>query len=110
MKRVFISLPFGHPDVCVVLSRFYQAEQHFMTLLREGVCPVSPVVTGYPLCQKYGISARFEHWDAYCKTELKSCDEVHVLMLDGWDQSVGLKMELELAKTLGIKISYIPVN
>jgi len=107
MKRVFISLPFGNPDQGKVLMRFRNAELYFMKLLKEGICPVSPVVTGFPLCQKYGVSAQFEHWDEYCMEELKTCDEVHILMLDGWEHSEGLKKELELAQSRDIPVFYM---
>jgi len=34
-------------------------------------------------------------------------DEVWVLMLPGWDQSTGIKAEIEIAKKMGKSVSFV---
>ena len=33
-------------------------------------------------------------WTQFCKNNLKGCDELHLLMLEGWDASEGVASEI----------------
>jgi hypothetical protein len=46
-------------------------------------------------------------WTTFSETMLKGCDELHVLMLDGWDKSSGVKIEIAEAERMGIPVIYV---
>ena len=48
-----------------------------------------------------------EWWLDWCINLLAGCDEMDVLMLPGWDTSIGVTAEVEYAQQNGIKINYI---
>lgn len=110
MKRIFISLPYGHPDNNVRLERAEIAEKYFIKLLKEGFCPVSPIVTGHPLVEKYKLEATFDFWDAYCIAELRTCDEIHILKIEGWTISFGVMKEIDVADALNILVRKIDME
>jgi len=98
MKRIFISIPYTHPDPAVVEERVKAAESYFMELLHRGDCPVSPVVVGHNFVTKYGANCSFEFWDKFCMEQLATCSELHILTLDGWDTSTGVAKENDMAQ------------
>ena len=51
----------------------------------------------------------WEFWKNFCESFLYKSDELWVYMIDGWDQSTGVKGEIDLAKNLNIPIRYIEV-
>lgn len=107
MKRIFISVPYYSPDPNIIEERVKQTEEYFMFLLKAGFCPVAPIIVGHHLIKTYGIESKFEFWEDYCMSELKSCDEVHVLCLNDWCRSVGVKAEIEIAESLKIPVKKI---
>jgi Domain of unknown function (DUF1937) len=50
-----------------------------------------------------------EFWQQHDMAFLSVCDEVMVLKLDGWAQSVGVQAEIAAAKALGKPVSFLDV-
>jgi hypothetical protein len=46
-------------------------------------------------------------WEQYDRKFLERCDEVVVLMLDGWEESVGVQAEIRIAGELGKPVRYL---
>jgi hypothetical protein len=94
--RVYISGPItGVPDHAV---KFKAA---FVALVKQGHIPVNPVTLGEALKYKLG---REPTWHEYMKDDIKAltdCDGI--LMLDGWENSSGARLEEHVAYRLGIK-------
>lgn len=107
MKRIFISTPYTHVNPEVVQFRTDVICTYFIRLLSAGMCPLSPVVVGHPLVKNYNVNGMFTFWEDYCNSEIEHCDEVHVVMLDGWDTSIGVKKEIDFAVKLGKMVIYI---
>lgn len=49
----------------------------------------------------------WEFWQGYDQHMISLCDEVHVLMLQGWTNSVGVTAEIKIAKRLNKPFYYI---
>ena len=43
----------------------------------------------------------------YDRRFLEACDEVVVLLLDGWRESIGVKAEIEIVRELGKPVSFL---
>lgn len=106
MKRIFISVPYNGPTEEIKLARVHLTKLYFISVLKAGNCPVSPIVTGHQLVEEFNLMGDLATWIDYCKKELMSCDEMVVLQLDGWDESPGVKAEIELAKFMNIPVTY----
>lgn len=104
---IFVSLPYSHPDPDVVTSRYALACLYSAKLLRLGHVVQSPIVTGHAIIQVTNLPGDFNFWKNYCLTVLSACEEMHVLKLDGWENSTGILAELMFAKERGIPVEYI---
>ena len=49
-------------------------------------------------------------WQRHDRRYLEACDEVVVLMLDGWRESVGVQAEIAIARELGKPVTFLRVN
>jgi hypothetical protein len=78
-------------------------------LLLDGHHIYSPVVHGHPLV-RYGLSADWSFWQRFDRPHLERCDEVVVLTLDGWRESIGVQAELKHAGVLGKPVRYLDVE
>lgn len=99
-KRIFIISPYSDPDNVEVLLRVHATEQYFLSLIRQGHFPVSVIVSCHHLTVKYKVLNTFDFWSDYCLSEMATCDEVHLLKLEGWETSVGVISELNHADKL----------
>lgn len=52
----------------------------------------------------------FNFWQHISYEMLNVCNEMHVLMLDGWEESIGVIGEINHAKMKNIPIHYIEAN
>lgn len=103
---IFISTPYSDPDKSVQESRFEMACQLVAKLLNEGKFPISPIVHGHPTT-KYGVRGDWQFWQEYCRQMIQVCQVVYVGDLEGWQQSTGVREEIEFAKSLDKKIYLI---
>lgn len=103
---LYLASPYSHPDPAVREQRFQAACAATARLLREGHHVYSPVVHGHPLV-RYGLSADWSFWERHDRQHLERCDEVMVLTLDGWQESIGVQAELRHASVLGKPVRYV---
>ena len=75
-------------------------------MLRAGQVVFSPIVHSHPLVE-YGLPPDWDFWQRCDREHLQHCDEVFVLMLDGWRDSAGVQAEVRLAEELGKPVSYL---
>jgi len=78
-------------------QRFLAVEKYTAHLIRNGKTAISPIVHNHVLAFRHELPHDFGFWQNYCLSLLFACDEMHVLMLDGWEESVGVEGEIEEA-------------
>ena len=103
---IYLASPYSHPDPEVREERFRAACRATVDLVERGMVVFSPIVQGHPLTQ-YGLRGDWEFWAKFSEEVMSHCDELCVLVIDGWIESIGLTAELEIAKRLGIKTSIL---
>ncbi len=74
--------------------RFLAVEKYTAHLIREGKTAISPIVHCHVLAFRNGLPHDFAFWQNYCLNVLFICDEMHILCLDGWEESVGVNGEI----------------
>ena len=104
----YLCSPFSHPDPVVREQRFEAACRATAELMRSGKSVFSPIVSSHPLC-RYGLPLDWQFWQRHDLAFLAMCDEVVVLKLDGWAQSVGVQAEIAAARTLGKPVTFLNV-
>lgn len=96
---IYLVSPYSDPDLAVRQQRFEAACAATAALLRAGHRVISPVVYGHPLTQ-FGLPGGWSFWERHARWHLERCDEVVVLMLDGWNESEGVQAEIAIAAEL----------
>lgn len=104
---IFIASPYGHDDRDVIRKRIAINAKYCGYLLKKGSIPVSPVMFGSKVLEFVNLPSEFTFWDKLSFAYLKTCNELHVLHLDGWLQSRGVKEEIVFAKENNIPIKHI---
>ena len=103
---IYLASPYSHPDPAVRERRFRSACCAAAKLLHEGHAVFSPIVHGHPLVE-HGAPIDWAFWQRSDHEHLERCDEVVVLMLNGWETSAGVQAEIRMAGELCKPVSYI---
>lgn len=99
-KKIYLALPYSHPDPYIREVRYRTATSVAASLMKRGAIVFSPITYGHQLCQ-YGIDTHFETWADIDRPMISWADEVWLLEVEGFDSSYGVRAELEYAMRLG---------
>jgi Domain of unknown function (DUF1937) len=102
----YLASPYSHADPAVRQARFEAACRAAAELIRQGLTIYSPIAHSHAICQ-CGVPLDWQFWQAHDLAFLAMCNEVMVLKLDGWAQSVGVQAEIAAAKALGKPVSFL---
>lgn len=102
---VYLASPYTDPDPAVMESRFDEACRAAAALMKKGVFVFSPIAHSHPIA-RFGLPLDFEYWKTYDAMMLAFCSRMIVLQIDGWDTSVGVQFEIEIAEKLNMQIEY----
>jgi hypothetical protein len=105
-KMYYLASPYSHPDDSVMEQRFLKAEWAAVELLKENIFCFAPIPYNHPW-KKYDVPGDWGFWEKFDKNFVLRCDAVLVLMLPGWDKSVGVGAEIDFAKEQNIPVLYI---
>src|SRR5262245_56703591 len=103
---IYLSCSYSHPDPAVREHRFREACRATAALIRAGHVVFCPIVQFHPLVE-YGVPTEWDAWERIDGALLRLCDEVIVMMLDGWQNSVGVQAEVRLAEGFSIPLSFV---
>jgi len=76
-------------------------------LSNKGIMLYSPISSWHSIACKYNMPRNYAFWQDMCETFVSKCDKVIVVMLPGWQVSVGLMGEIKFALDNGIKVEYL---
>jgi hypothetical protein len=103
---IYLASPYSHPDPPIREARFNAACRATAELVLAGRAVFSPIVHGHPLV-RFGLPTDWSFWQRFDEEHLRLCDEVLVLQIDGWRESVGVRAEVEFAAALGNRVAYL---
>jgi len=103
---IYLASPYSHPDPAVREQRFREACVAAAALLRAGHAVFSPIAHSHPLVA-HGLPTDWSFWERQDREHLQRCDEVVVLMLDGWEASVGVREEIRIAREIGKPVRFV---
>lgn len=108
LKRIYLASPYSHPDLGMRLLRVAHVRQVCARMNeRPGINCYSPISHSHDLPHPKELAKSDAFWRPLNEDEIRRSDEVHVLMLSGWDISVGVTREIEYALSLGKPVHYL---
>ena len=109
MKLVYVASPYSHDDFKVREER-YQKVFKFVaetTAISKTFLYYSPILYFHTSAKNYNLPTDSQFWWNNNKLMLDKADEIVILMLDGWDKSVGVALERGYACAKGIPLSFV---
>lgn len=109
--RIYLACPYTHPSEEVRLQRFIAVTQTAARLTAQGFQVYSPITMGHVLGMVELMPSDWGFWARHCLSFVERwATVVYVLQLDGWQESLGVGMEIKAAKRMDIPvIGVLPV-
>jgi len=101
--RIYLACPYTHKNSFVREYRFNAVTAKAVELLKSGYLVYSPITYSHP----YDLPKDWMFWRNLDKSLVEWCDEVWVLCLEGWKESIGVQAEIAWAKGLGKRVEYL---
>ena len=99
---IYLAAPLGHQDPSIRHERFESVNRYCGYLIRQHELVFSPLSLGDSLDEDAIPNSA---WYAIGLQMLSRCDELRILTLDGWQDSVGVTLETRYARQLCIPVS-----
>ncbi len=97
---IYLGQPYSHDNPRVMERRFLIGCGVMAALATRGVRVYAPIGHWHTPAQIFAMPTHAAFWQADNLHMLTKADEFHLLVLAGWDRSVGLKWEFEQARRL----------
>lgn len=101
---IYVASPFWHDNESVRDKRREKAIEYGKKLFLANKPNYTPLIYSYLFKDN---NAKEGYWINHGLKMIDACTEVHVLCLEGWESSNGIKGELKRAGELGLPIKYI---
>jgi hypothetical protein len=106
----YLASPYSDPDESVRQARYEEALRCGAILAKNGFILIEPIAMSHDSAKKHKLPTNFEYWQRRNHKFLSLCDGgLLVLQMDGWQQSRGVKDEIEHAKKLGLPVHYTEI-
>lgn len=106
-KLTYLACPYSHPDPDVRQRRHEAVNRVAGMLMKKGMLVFSPISHTHPIAVECDMPKGWDFWHAYDRAFIEASERIIVLMLEGWQDSVGVKAEIAIAAELGIPVEYI---
>lgn len=107
MLKIYIATPYSHPDQSIRQARYEAVTDYAAMLFNLGCNPFSPITHSHPMAERNKLKGDWEAWKEVDRQHIEWADEVYVFCQDGWENSKGVRAEIEIARTLGKPINFV---
>ncbi|MBD9514270.1 MULTISPECIES: DUF1937 family protein [Pseudomonadaceae] len=108
MRKIFLACPYSHADAAVVEQRFAACNQVAAEIVKSGHAVYSQVSMSHPINRclpELDRAAIGKMWGPVDAFFMEALEELVVLDLEGWDQSAGIRREIEFFEARGLRVS-----
>ncbi len=91
---IYLSSPYTHPDPAVLEARWREACRAASNLNKRGKYCYCPIAETHGQAALFGVPLDWPGWIERDMWFLTRCDELYILCIDGWRESVGIKHEV----------------
>lgn len=107
MKVIYIATPYTNDDFCILQKRYFESIEACKYVLDQGYCPFSPIVNYHPIAMMHKTEIKFDAWEEIDFEMISRSDEIWVFKFEGWNQSIGIKKEINFSRKINKKIKFI---
>ena len=107
MIDVYVAIPYSDPDTHKRFARCILATAYAAHLIRLGKTVHSPITHSHAIAQMGDLPLHYDFWRITDQVHIRSYKEIHVIMADGWKDSVGVRAEIEYGIEQGKDIRYV---
>lgn len=100
----------GSLDLEMMESRFKIVRDFTAHMLNQKHFVYSPIVHCHPLAIAHELPRSFEFWQHYNRAMIDQADTLFVLEIPGWEDSVGVKGEIEYAGIIQIPVVHFDLD
>jgi hypothetical protein len=108
-KKIYLACPYSHPDAAVRAERVAMANEAAGSMMESGLIVFSPLSHSHPIAETMPKIDNCDHgfWLEQDLTFLVLwADEMWVMCVNGWENSKGIKTEIDAAKIIGMPVRY----
>lgn len=108
-KLIYLACPYTHKYESVMEDRTQKATKVAAMLMEDRNNVFSPLTHSHALVShmEEDLQTSFSFWLSRDLQIIDFCTHVYVLMLDGWDESKGVAVEIAYAKEWNIPIKFL---
>lgn len=107
-KEIYIASPYSHPSKLIMYERCHQITCIGARLTKiYGYAFILPILTSVQLQQVEDFDHTFNQWRTIDLTFIMRVDEVWVVMLPGWEESIGVTAEIDFAIKNNIPVKFL---
>ena len=107
MTMIYIASPYSDDDPAIRQHRFEQARDCVLFHTKKGTLALSPIMYFHQLAVDNDLALDADSWWLLNRQLMDACDELHVLKMDGWQDSLGVQKEIEYALRTSMYVEYI---
>ena len=108
MKLIYIACPYADPSPLVRLARVRLASLVACEYACQGHGVFSPLSHSIEIGKfSATLAHNAEYWYELDLKLLEACDEIVVIQVPNWGESVGVATEIDRAKELNIPVTYL---
>lgn len=104
MAYIYLGSPYSDKSEVVQHHRYLEVSKVVADMLCAGIHVYSPIVHCHELARKFRLPGDFDFWCNYNFAMLEGASAFHILELEGWNDSKGLKAEIKFALRKNIPI------
>lgn len=109
---IYLASPYSHPSSFEREKRFRAVCHAAATLFGRGIHVFSPIVHSHPLAILPGhdLPGDWAFWRSFDERMIGMCDELWVLKIDGWMDSVGVSAEIQIAAEMDKPVRHVSLD
>ena len=104
---IYLASPYQHPKQEIMLARFEAVCAKAAELTLAGHDIFCPIAHSVPMA-KYGLPDEWcEFWEKIDTKWIERSEQLWVYKLLGWEESVGVQREIQIATQIGLPVVYL---
>ncbi len=104
---LYLASPYTHKNPAERHARFVAVCDAAAYLMHQGHVVFSPIAHSHPIDNCFCASESGDFWKAQDVPILRHASRLVVLRLPGWEESAGIKWEMEIAHQIHLPVNYM---